>query len=218
VRWHEPELSADHRSVTAFWCCSLNHTRNSSNKAFSSFMVAPRLPGRCSPCRARRCSPPPVVWPALGWREASGSVCCDFRFVAMSADERLGALLPDAVFELALIRANSFPWPGRAVSFAAGFELALSGQSHLNHSGQSCADASADISPEMTANPATKRRPVIVSSPTACQLVRPAHGLVIRLAAPLRRAMPRQLLFGGSTVILDVLSRRQRGSRLAIPV
>src|SRR5712672_245681 len=87
----------------------------------------------------------------------------------MSAAERLvvRALLPDAEFEFALVRAHSFPWPGWAASFVAGLELALSGHSHLNHSGQSCAEASAAISVETTANPATKRRPVVIaSSPT----------------------------------------------------
>src|SRR5258706_12236472 len=82
----------------------------------------------------------------------------------MSAAERLVVrALPDAEFELALVRANSFPWPGGAASFAAGFELALSGQSHLNHSGQSCAEASAGISGQTTANPATKRPPVFIA-------------------------------------------------------
>src|SRR5258706_15304466 len=86
----------------------------------------------------------------------------------MSAAERLVVrALPDAEFELALVRVNSFPWPGRAASFAAGLELGLSGQSHLNHSGQSCAEASADISVQTTANPATKRRPAVIASSPA---------------------------------------------------
>ena len=67
--------------------------------------------------------------------------------------------------DVALVRESCFSW--RTWFPAAGFDETLSGQTHLSHSGQSCAETSAAIIAAMLVNPAIKHRPTRVIAPLA---------------------------------------------------
>jgi hypothetical protein len=110
---------------------------------------------------------------ALAVRAGSGAcVCCGCGLVAVSAAAGLACfvLRPCAELEGAVVRASCSAGPDWTLSLAAGFDDALSGQTHLSHSGQSCAEASAAIIAAMAVNPASNRRTLVIASSSPCRV------------------------------------------------
>src|SRR4029450_5893272 len=94
------------------------------------------------------------------WAVAAGPVgfgassCRFFDLAAASTPAPLACfvLRPVSEPDVALVRESCFSW--RTWFPDAGFDETLSGQTHLSHSGHSCAETSAAIIAAMLVNPA----------------------------------------------------------------